>query len=198
MWFGERTQFEWQNYGNDVGGRVGEAPIEGVRYLGDESFSQRMNGCGPAERNRSTGETGANDGRQITLDGVAYAKGIGVHSDSQLFWLLHGQCSTFQAVIGVDDEVGAAGSVIFQVLCGRRATVHERGHDGFDSGPERPGRCQRRDRAGALRPLRVGQLRPRSRGLGRRESELPVGLVERRASRRRAVASMSPSASGPR
>ena len=115
IWFGERTQFEWQNYGNDVGGAVGVAPTEGVRYLGDESFSQRMNGWGPAERNRSNGESAANDGRQISLDGVAYARGIGVHSDSQLFWLLHGQCSTFQAVIGVDDEVGAAGSVIFQV-----------------------------------------------------------------------------------
>ena len=88
---------------------------QGVRYLGDESFSQLMNGWGPAERNRSNGESGGNDGRQITLDGVAYARGIGVHSDSQLCWLLHGQCSTFQAVIGVDDEVGAAGSVIFQV-----------------------------------------------------------------------------------
>jgi parallel beta-helix repeat protein len=115
MWFGERTQYEWQNYGNDAGAAVGVAPTEGVRYLGDESFSQLMNGWGPAERNRSNGESGGSDGRQITLDGVAYARGIGVHSDSQLRWLLHGQCSTFQAVIGVDDEVGSNGSVIFQV-----------------------------------------------------------------------------------
>ena len=49
------------------------------------------------------------------LDGVAYAKGIGVHSDSRLSWLLYGQCTTFDAVIGVDDEVGANGSVYFQV-----------------------------------------------------------------------------------
>jgi parallel beta-helix repeat protein len=115
MWFGERTQFEWQNYGNDVGGPVSVAPSGGARYLSDESFTQTMNGWGPAEANRSNGESGANDGRTITLDGIAYAKGIGVHSDSQLRWLLFGQCTTFNAVIGVDDEVGGNGSVIFQV-----------------------------------------------------------------------------------
>ena len=61
------------------------------------------------------GETGASDGRQISLDGVTYSKGLGVHSDSRLDWQLYVQCSTFSAVIGVDDEVVANGSVIFQV-----------------------------------------------------------------------------------
>ena len=125
MWFGgERTQYEWQNYGNDVGAAVGVAPTEGVKYLSDESFSQLWNGWGPAERNRSNGETGASDGRQISLDGVTYTKGIGVHSDSQLNWQLYGQCSTFSAVIGVDDEVGARGSVIFQVYVDGAIKLH--------------------------------------------------------------------------
>jgi parallel beta-helix repeat protein len=114
MWFGERTQYEWQNYGNDVGSVVVGSPAAGVRYL-DESFSDLENGWGPAERNRSNGEWAANDGRQITLDGVTYARGIGVHSNSRLHWVLNGQCSSFSAVTGVDDEVGNNGSVIFQV-----------------------------------------------------------------------------------
>jgi hypothetical protein len=120
MWFGERTMYEWQNYGHDVSaGIVGVAPTTpttpGVRYLGDESFTTMWNGWGPAESNRSNGESGAGDGRTITLDGVSYSRGIGVHSDSRLVWQLHGQCTTFNAVIGVDDEVGNNGSVIFQV-----------------------------------------------------------------------------------
>jgi parallel beta-helix repeat protein len=117
MWLGERTMLEWQNYGHDIGAPPPAAlpPTQGVRYLGDESFNQVMNGWGPAERNRSNGETGSSDGRTITLDGVTYAKGIGVHSDSQLYFTLNGQCTTFNAVIGVDDEVGGNGSVYFQV-----------------------------------------------------------------------------------
>jgi hypothetical protein len=84
-------------------------------YLSDIPWTSQLNGWGPAERDRSNGEFGAGDGGTITLDGVPYAKGLGVHADSQLFWQLNGQCTSFSAVIGVDDEVGAAGSVIFQV-----------------------------------------------------------------------------------
>ena len=116
MWFGERTQYEWQSYGNDVGMAASVAPTtSGVRYLSDMTFTQLMNGWGPAEKDQSNGEAGGNDGRTLSLDGVTYAKGIGVHADSQLKWQLSGQCTTFSAVVGVDDEVGSRGSVIFQV-----------------------------------------------------------------------------------
>ena len=84
-------------------------------YLSDLPWTFEENGWGPAERDRSNGEFGAGDGGTITLDGITYAKGLGVHADSRLFWQLNGRCSSFSAVIGVDDEVGAAGSVIFQV-----------------------------------------------------------------------------------
>jgi len=87
----------------------------GGGYLSDIPWTSMINGWGPAERDHSNGELGANDGHQISLGGVTYPKGLGVHADSQLRWQLAGQCSTFSAVIGVDDEVGAAGSVIFQV-----------------------------------------------------------------------------------
>jgi NPCBM/NEW2 domain/FG-GAP-like repeat len=87
----------------------------GGTYLSDLPWTSMINGWGPAERDRSNGELGANDGGTISLDGVTYAKGLGVHADSQLRWPLNGQCSTFSAVIGVDDEVGPNGSVYFQV-----------------------------------------------------------------------------------
>ena len=87
----------------------------GGGYLSDMPWTSMINGWGPAERDRSNGELGANDGRTISLDGITYAKGLGVHSDSQVRWQLNGQCGTFSAVIGVDDEVGSNGSVVFQV-----------------------------------------------------------------------------------
>jgi hypothetical protein len=84
-------------------------------YLSDMPWISMLNGWGPAERDRSNGELGDGDGGAITLNGITYTKGIGVHADSQIFWPLNGQCTTFTAVIGVDDEVGPNGSVIFQV-----------------------------------------------------------------------------------
>jgi parallel beta-helix repeat protein len=80
MWFGERTQYEWRAYGNDVGGSFGAAASQNVRYLSDQGWAWMINGWGPAERNQSNGEYSAGDGRPISLDGVTYAKGIGVHS----------------------------------------------------------------------------------------------------------------------
>jgi len=117
MWGGERTLADWQASGNDVGFTAFAAPpvTSGAKYLSDMSFTQSMNGWGPAERDRSNGESGGGDGRTLTLNGVTYAKGIGVHANSQLRWQLGGQCTTFSAVVGVDDEVGSNGSVIFQV-----------------------------------------------------------------------------------
>jgi hypothetical protein len=84
-------------------------------YLSDLNATTQTNSWGPVEKNRSNGETGATDGRTITLNGVTYAKGLGVHADSKLVYNLNGQYSSFTSDIGVDDEVGSNGSVIFQV-----------------------------------------------------------------------------------
>jgi chitodextrinase len=84
-------------------------------YLSDLTATSATNGWGAYERDRSNGETGSNDGRTITLNGVTYAKGLGVHANSDLRYNLAGQYSTFSAAIGIDDEVGSAGNVIFQV-----------------------------------------------------------------------------------
>src|SRR5205085_703316 len=52
----------------------------------------------------------------ITLNGTTYAKGLGVHAASTIRYDLGGACTAFTGSVGVDDEVGAAGSVVFQVL----------------------------------------------------------------------------------
>ena len=50
------------------------------------------------------------------MNGVVYAKGLGTHAASDVRYTLAGTCSLFTATVGVDDEVGANGSVVFQVF----------------------------------------------------------------------------------
>lgn len=58
------------------------------------------------------------NGNPITLNGVVYTKGVGVHAVSTLTYALGGQYTTFTSDVGVDDEENGkgVGSVIFQVI----------------------------------------------------------------------------------
>lgn len=92
-------------------------------YVSDLPFAAPpINGWGPVERDRSNGETGAADGHAITLNGVTYAKGLGVHAvtapatPAKVSINLDGGFGRFLSDVGVDDEVVNAGSVIFQVF----------------------------------------------------------------------------------
>jgi hypothetical protein len=105
-------------------GQDDEGGGEIVKYLGDEPWTSMTNGWGPVERNRSNGSTGAADGRAITLAGRTYARGLGTHAASDVRFALGGQCSTLYADIGVDDEEGDDGSVVFQVS-GDGATLYQ-------------------------------------------------------------------------
>lgn len=86
-----------------------------VVFLSDLEPTEAINGWGPYERDRSNGEQAAGDGGPITLDGVVYAKGLGVHAASRLTYSLGGSYSRFQSDIGVDDSRGSSGSVVFIV-----------------------------------------------------------------------------------
>jgi len=55
-------------------------------------------------------------GRPLQLGGVRYGRGLGVHARSDLTYELAGGFKTFAATVGVDVEVGSAGSVVFRVL----------------------------------------------------------------------------------
>ena len=116
------------------GGSTGVADLAGIRlvadvtwtfatassaqttaYLSDLAYSVVANGWGPPEKDRSNGENGPADGLPLTLNGVVYAKGIGAHAASDIRYALNGACSTFSAKVGIDDEMGANGSVVLQV-----------------------------------------------------------------------------------
>ncbi len=89
------------------------APV--VTQVSDLAYNVVANGFGPAEKDTSNGEDAAGDGKPITLAGTVYPKGLGVHAASEVHVPLGGQYKTFLADVGVDDEVGANGTVVFQV-----------------------------------------------------------------------------------
>jgi len=91
------------------------APPSGVSSLGDLPWLSTTNGWGPVERNTSNGERAAGDGHPITLGGVVYAKGLGVHAESAVEYYTGKACETVTADVGVDDEKGAKGTVAFEV-----------------------------------------------------------------------------------
>ena len=51
----------------------------------------------------------------ITLNGVVYEKGLGVHASCDIRYDLGGSFVRFTSDIGIDDEVSANGSVVFEV-----------------------------------------------------------------------------------
>ena len=96
-----------------AGPAVTSAEAQVTRYVSDMSWSSVVNGWGPAERDHSNGELGSGDGGTLTIDGATFVKGLGAHSYSEIHLQLAGNCTAFNAVIGLDDEVGGAGSVVF-------------------------------------------------------------------------------------
>jgi hypothetical protein len=91
---------------------VPTSPPTGDNWVSDLPFTA-TNGWGPVERDMSNGEALAGDGHPITIGGTQYAKGLGVHPAGDVTLNLAGNCARFTAAVGVDDEVGAAGSVRF-------------------------------------------------------------------------------------
>jgi alpha-galactosidase len=97
------------------GATVVVPPPAGTSGLGDLPWLSAANGYGPVERNTSNGESAAGDGHPITVGGVVYAKGLGVHAESSVEYYTGGACETVSAQVGVDDEKGANGTVAFEV-----------------------------------------------------------------------------------
>jgi beta-galactosidase len=100
--------------------QVPPAAPAGDVYVSDLPFVRAVNGWGPVERDTSNGENAAGDGHPLTIAGTTYAKGLGVHADSQVRVYLGGACTRFTATVGVDDEVGDGGSVSFKATADGR------------------------------------------------------------------------------
>ncbi|MDG4858611.1 glycoside hydrolase family 31 protein [Streptomyces sp. T-3] len=84
-------------------------------WASDMVWLKSTNGWGPPERDRSNGESGAEDGKTLTLAGKTYEKGIGGHADSDIEVYTGGRCTRLTADVGIDDEINGYGEVAFSV-----------------------------------------------------------------------------------
>jgi len=86
-----------------------------ITYAGDLTWETARNGWGPPEIDRSNGERAPDDGGPIRIGASAFDHGIGAHAPSRIVVYLDGRCSLFLADVGLDEEVGDRGSVVFEV-----------------------------------------------------------------------------------
>lgn len=89
---------------------AGDNPVSGTVW------SRATHGHGPVELNRSNGGLAEGDGGPLTLNGKTSPRGAGVHARSELSFSVGGRCAAFAADLGIDDEAGTRGSVVFQVF----------------------------------------------------------------------------------
>ncbi len=85
-----------------------------VIYLSDLTPAEAkhtpyIDGAYPLQVDRSV------SGRPIRLGGKSFRRGLGVHSHSELVYGLDGGYQFFTATLGLDDAVGAQGSVVYRV-----------------------------------------------------------------------------------
>ncbi|MFD4421720.1 glycoside hydrolase domain-containing protein [Agromyces sp. NPDC058484] len=89
--------------------------VAGGYFLSDAELTSATNGWGPVEIDMSNGEDAAGDGATLSLGGKRYAKGFGAHAASTISLELGGRCDAVSFDYGIDDEIGAGGSILFLV-----------------------------------------------------------------------------------
>ncbi|GGL78533.1 hypothetical protein GCM10010840_15490 [Deinococcus aerolatus] len=109
------TDHSWVSSDNGLTDLKSQDLKAGNNALSNEPWTAATSGWGPIERNMSNGEKGSKDGGKLLIQGKGYDSGFGVHSNSSMTFNLEGKCSRFTSDVGMDDEVGSRGSVIFQV-----------------------------------------------------------------------------------
>ncbi|GAL84877.1 endoglucanase-like protein [Sporocytophaga myxococcoides] len=114
----DKTYYYSVTANNNLGEIVTSSVIKGMPsfYITKLNWISSSNGWGPAEIDQSNGKTASNDGGVITLNGIKYSRGLGVHAESSISYNLDGKYERFLSDVGLDDEAGSAGSVIFTVL----------------------------------------------------------------------------------
>ncbi len=94
-----------------------ETLVIGTYFLSDLRWETAKNGLGPFEKDSSNGGKDGGDGLPLTINTVTYAKGLGLQAPSEMVYNLGGNCSSFSAKVGIDDQWNTTGgSVVFQVF----------------------------------------------------------------------------------
>ncbi|MFB9993285.1 NPCBM/NEW2 domain-containing protein [Deinococcus oregonensis] len=119
--------YPWVGIRTPAAGAAPQALGSGNNFLSDLTWTSATNAWGPIEKDQSNGDKFATDGRSITIGGQVFAKGLGVHAASEVSYALGGMCNTFTAQVGIDDEVGNRGTVVFQVWNGTTSKLYDSG-----------------------------------------------------------------------
>lgn len=90
-------------------GSEDKPPTARTTPLETRPWTSSENGYAPVRLNRSI------DGHPLTIQGTSYTEGLGAHAFSEITYHLGGACSALSVDVGIDDEVGANGSVVFQI-----------------------------------------------------------------------------------
>lgn len=89
-------------------------PQDGFVYLGDLAINNIRNGWGTSQWNKSIG------GNTLTMKGIRYEHGVGVHGPVDVIVSLEGSDATrFTALLGIDDEAngqGDQGNCLYTIL----------------------------------------------------------------------------------
>ncbi|WP_327705444.1 NPCBM/NEW2 domain-containing protein [Streptomyces decoyicus] len=90
-------------------GPADKPPAGHTTPLGARSWSSQKYSFAPFRPNSSI------DGHPLTIQGTSYPEGLGAHANSEITYQLGGTCSALSVDVGLDDEVGANGSAVFQI-----------------------------------------------------------------------------------
>lgn len=94
------------------------ATPEGLRRIPLSTLAPiaAQGGLGPLELDGSVGGPALDDGGPLTVEGRVFRRGLGTAATSLVSYDLAGEARRFSSWVGVDDEVGGAGSVVFRVV----------------------------------------------------------------------------------
>ncbi len=94
-----------------------ETLVAQTYYLSDLRWESAKNSYGPFEKDTSNATDIGGDGQTLLINGVTYAKGLGMLAPAEIVYKLAGNCSSFSADVGIDDIWNTVnGSVAFQVF----------------------------------------------------------------------------------
>ncbi len=88
---------------------VANAQDAGRLALETLDLSKVTQGYGDAHARRSVNDN------PLTIKGTVYLTGLGTHADSSFLIDLKGAATAFESWVGVDDETGGKGSVVFEI-----------------------------------------------------------------------------------
>lgn len=96
-----------------------------VAYLSDMSFASRKY-AGVVQSDRTIRMDRSVANQTMRLDGQVYAKGVGMQAGGEIVYDLDEAYESLAATIGIDDEAGDAGSVVFRVLIDGEEVIAKR------------------------------------------------------------------------